>query len=72
MAMPKKKEDTVYSSYKVPPHNMDAEQAIVGGILINNDSLNQVVDILSGEDFYREAHTLIYEGMITLIIGMIR
>ena len=66
MAMPKKKEDTVYSSYKVPPHNMDAEQAIVGGILINNDSLNQVVDILSGEDFYREAHALIYEGMITL------
>ncbi len=66
MAMPKKKEDTVYSSYKVPPHNMDAEQAIVGGILINNDSLNQVVDILSGEDFYREAHARIYEGMITL------
>ncbi|MBW2002730.1 MAG: replicative DNA helicase, partial [Deltaproteobacteria bacterium] len=66
MGMPKKKEDTVYSSYKVPPHNMDAEQAIVGGILINNDSLNQVVDILSGEDFYREAHARIYEGMITL------
>jgi replicative DNA helicase len=66
MAMPKKKEDTVYSSYKVPPHNMEAEQSIVGGILINNDSLNQVVDILSGEDFYREAHALIYEGMITL------
>ena len=66
MAMPKKKEDTVYSPYKVPPHNLEAEQAIVGGILINNDALNQVVDILSGEDFYREAHTLIYEGMITL------
>ena len=66
MAMPKKKEDTAYSPYKVPPHNLDAEQAIVGGILINNDALNQVVDILSGEDFYKEAHTLIYEGMLTL------
>ena len=66
MAMPKKKEDTVYSPYKVPPHNMEAEQAIVGGILINNDALNQIVDILSGEDFYREAHALIYEGMLTL------
>jgi replicative DNA helicase len=66
MAMPKKKEDTVYSPYKVPPHNLEAEQAIVGGILINNDALNQVVDILSGEDFYREAHALIYEGMLTL------
>jgi len=66
MAMPKKKEDTVYSPYKVPPHNLEAEQAIVGGILINNDALNQVVDILSGEDFYKEAHALIYEGMLTL------
>ena len=64
--MPKKKEDTAYSPYKVPPHNLEAEQAIVGGILINNDALNQVVDILSGEDFYREAHTLIYDGMLTL------
>jgi len=66
MAMPKKKADTAYSPYKVPPHNLDAEQAIVGGILINNDALNQVVDILSGEDFYKEAHALIYEGMLTL------
>lgn len=66
MAMPKKKEDTVYSPYKVPPHNMEAEQAIMGGILINNDALNQIVDILSGEDFYKEAHALIYEGMLTL------
>ncbi len=66
MAIPKKKENTVYSTYKVPPHNMEAEQAIIGGILINNDALNQVVDILSGQDFYREAHALIFEGMLTL------
>ena len=66
MAMPKKKEDTLYSPYKVPPHNLEAEQAIVGGILINNDALNQVVDVLSREDFYKEAHALIYEGMLTL------
>ncbi|RLB28873.1 MAG: hypothetical protein DRG66_02950, partial [Deltaproteobacteria bacterium] len=41
--MPKMKEDMAYSTYKVPPHNLEAEQAIVGGILINNDVLNQVV-----------------------------
>jgi len=66
MGMPHKKEDTAYSTYKVPPHNLEAEQAIVGGILINNDALNQVIDILSSEDFYREAHALIFEGMLTL------
>ena len=66
MGMPHKKEDAAYSTYKVPPHNLEAEQAIVGGILINNDALNQVIDILSSEDFYREAHALIFEGMLTL------
>jgi len=66
MNMPKRKEDTSYSSYKVPPHNLEAEQAILGSILINNDALNQVVDILSGGDFYREVHAYIFEGMLTL------
>jgi len=53
-------------SFKVPPHNLEAEQAVLGGILLNNDALNQVVDILSGEDFYREAHAHIFDGMLGL------
>jgi replicative DNA helicase len=64
--MAKMKEATASSIYKVPPHNLEAEQAILGSILINNDALNQVVDILSREDFYREAHAHIFEGMLTL------
>ena len=66
MDMPKKNEEPGYLSYKVPPHNLEAEQTILGGILINNDALNQVVDILSGEDFYRETHAQIFEGMLAL------
>ena len=66
MDMPKKNEEPGYLSYKVPPHNLEAEQTILGGILINNDALNQVVDILSGEDFYREIHAQIFEGMLAL------
>lgn len=66
MSLPKKKEDTAYSAYKVPPHNIDAEQAVLGGILINDDAFNQVVDILSDGDFYRQAHALIFRGMVTL------
>jgi replicative DNA helicase len=64
--MPRKNEENSLSRYKVPPHNLEAEQTILGGILINNDALNQVVDILSSEDFYREAHVHIYEGMLSL------
>jgi replicative DNA helicase len=66
MSQSKSKEETSYSTYKVPPHNLDAEQAVLGGILINNDAFNQVADILSDEDFYREAHALIFRGMLTL------
>lgn len=64
--MPQTKEKTVTPVLKVPPHNSEAEQAILAGILINNDALNQVMDILSPEDFYREAHTHLFEGMTAL------
>lgn len=64
--MPAAKEKVVTSSLKVPPHNVEAEQAILAGILINNDALNQIMDILSAEDFYREAHAYLFEGMIDL------
>ena len=60
------KEKTTPAPVKVPPHNMDAEQAILAGILINNDAMNQVMDILSPEDFYREANAHLFEGMIDL------
>jgi replicative DNA helicase len=64
--MPQAKEKTAPAYLKVPPHNVDAEEAILGGILLNNDSMNQVMDILSPEDFYREANTHIFAGMVEL------
>lgn len=54
------------SYLKVPPHNIEAEQAILGGILINNDAMNQVMDILSPSDFYRETNESLFEGMAQL------
>lgn len=50
----------------MPPHNHEAEQAILGSILLNNDTMNQVMDILSPEDFYREAHSMLFERMVHL------
>ena len=64
MAQVKEKIEPSY--LKVPPHNIEAEQAILGGILINNETMNQITDILSPDDFYREAHIPIFEGMIHL------
>lgn len=54
------------SPVKVPPHNIEAEQSILGGILINNEAMNQVMDVLFPDCFYREAHTYIFQGMIEL------
>jgi len=60
------KEKGIPTPLKVPPQNVEAEQTILAGVLINNDALNQIVDVLSPEDFYREGHTCLYEGMIEL------
>ncbi len=64
--MPQAREKAAPAYLKVPPHNIEAEEAILGGILMNNDAMNQLMDVLSAEDFYREAHTHIFEGMIEL------
>ncbi len=60
------KEKAITPSVKAPPHNMEAEQSILGGILINNDAMNQIMDILTADCFYREAHAHIFQGMIDL------
>lgn len=64
MAKPREKHEPALM--KIPPHNLEAEETILGGILINNDAVNQVVDILSPGDFYREAHVALFEGMVQL------
>ncbi len=53
---------------KVPPHNLEAEQAVLGGILIEKDSINRVMEILSpdGGDFYNPVHASLYRGMVNL------
>ena len=54
------------SSRKLPPQNLEAEQSVLGGILIENEAVNKVMEILEGEDFYRDAHRKIFNALITL------
>jgi replicative DNA helicase len=54
---------------KVPPQDIEAEQAVLAGILINNEAMNQVLEILSPGDFYREAHSHIFDAMMDLYNG---
>ncbi len=48
------------------PHNLDAERSVLGAILLRNDAINAAVEVLQPEDFYREAHQLLFEHMIQL------
>lgn len=48
------------------PQNLEAEQAVLGAILIESSAINQVMEILTAEDFYKEAHRKIYNAMIDL------
>ena len=54
------------SPHKLPPQNVEAEQSILGGILIENDAINKVTEIVTPDDFYRDAHRKIYNALINL------
>lgn len=57
---------TEASLQKLPPQNIEAEQMVLGAVLIENDSINKVVDVLSSEDFYKEAHRRIFSVMLDM------
>ncbi len=52
--------------HKLPPQSIEAEMSILGGVLIDNDAINRVLELLGPEDFYREAHRKIFSGMLEL------
>jgi len=54
------------SEYRLPPQNVEAEQCILGGILIEDQALLKVIEFLHPEDFYKEAHSIIYATMLDL------
>ncbi len=51
---------------KLPPQSLEAEQAVLGGVLIDPEAINRVAELLKPADFYRQAHQLIYEVVIGL------
>jgi len=52
------------TNYKIQPHNIEAEQAVLGCILIDNQAQIDILALINEEDFYSEAHQQIYKSMI--------
>jgi|FaiFalDrversion2_1042247.scaffolds.fasta_scaffold00052_6 replicative DNA helicase len=57
---------SVVSVERVPPQNLEAEMGVLGSMLLDRDAIAQVVEILRPEDFYREAHRIIYSTILEL------
>tara|TARA_B100000315_G_scaffold12567_1_gene11896 strand:+ start:16259 stop:17662 length:1404 start_codon:yes stop_codon:yes gene_type:complete len=54
------------SLHKLPPHNLEAEQSVLGAIFKSNDALPKALEIIQTDDFYRGPHHKIFKAMVEL------
>ncbi|MBM3398254.1 MAG: replicative DNA helicase, partial [Betaproteobacteria bacterium] len=59
--------DSQVASLRVPPHSIEAESSVLGGLLLDNGAWDRVGDLLVDSDFYRHEHRLIYSAIGVLI-----
>ena len=52
---------------KVPPNSINAEQALIGGLMLNAQAWDKIADVIVGEDFYRKDHRLIFAAIANLV-----
>ncbi|HEY5335714.1 MAG TPA: DnaB-like helicase N-terminal domain-containing protein, partial [Mycobacteriales bacterium] len=51
---------------RTPPQDLNAEQSVLGGMLLSRDAIADVVEVLRPGDFYRPAHQLVYDAVLDL------
>ncbi len=62
-----KKKDQQIEDLKVAPHSIEAEQSVLGGIILNNKAWDDIVEKVGVEDFYRYEHRIIFQVMADLV-----
>ncbi|ATD64761.1 replicative DNA helicase [Neisseria weixii] len=60
-------EDREVTALALPPHSMEAEQSVLGGLLLENAAWDRIADVVTGEDFYRHEHRLIFRAIAMLV-----
>ncbi len=58
--------ETETAQANLPPQNLEAERSVLGGVLLDNAVLDQIVDQIQEEDFYRDAHRKIFGAMLEM------
>ncbi|PXX46480.1 replicative DNA helicase [Undibacterium pigrum] len=59
--------DPQIDALRVPPHSIEAEQSVLGGLLLDNAAWDRIADFIGEEDFYRYDHRIIFQCMVKLI-----
>ena len=59
--------DEEVSALSMPPHSMEAEQSVIGGLLLENSAWDRIADVVTGEDFYRHEHRVIFRSISKLV-----
>ena len=54
------------NTHRLPPQNLEAEQSVLGSMLIDKDALLEAAEILLADDFYRETHQIIFQSVVEL------
>ncbi len=66
-AVPQKNSDPKVEKLKVPPHSIEAEQSVLGSMLIAPDSWDKVAEIVVETDFYNRSHQIIFRAIVRLL-----
>ncbi|WMW79141.1 replicative DNA helicase [Undibacterium cyanobacteriorum] len=59
--------DPQLDSLRVPPHSIEAEQSVLGGLMLDNAAWDRIADFIREDDFYRFDHRLIFQAIVKLI-----
>jgi len=61
------KQDAQIEALKVPPHSLEAEQSVLGGLMLDNEAWDKVSELVVADDFYRKDHRTIFRYMQSLV-----
>lgn len=64
---PRVETDPQLLALRVPPHSVEAEQSLLGGLLLDNLAFDRIADVVSADDFYRDDHRRIYRHIARLV-----
>ena len=60
-------DDLPLDQLKLPPHSLEAEQSVLGGLMLDNDAADRIGDVVNADDFYSDAHRIVYRHITQLI-----